>query len=284
MTEAGALKAYLDRIGLTDAPPATAEGLVTLQRAHRLAIPFENLDIMLGRGVDVSPGAVFDKLVGQRRGGYCFEQNGLFLRMLAALGFEARPLLARVWLGIAAGDVPPRTHMLALVKVPGGQWIADVGFGGSMVPPLPLADGAGVAMPDGTRHLLRRAAMPGDPSGQWLLERDGPAAATDGRAEGAGWVPQYGFSLEGIAPADIAAANHWTATAPGTRFTSLHVVSRVLPDGFAALSDRQLTLYSEGRAESWPVADASAYRALLDESFGIALPAEDVGRLPLFAP
>lgn len=277
-----AIDAYLARIGVDRAPAVDPAGLAAVQRAHRLAIPFENLDIMLGRGIAIDPDAVFDKLVARRRGGYCFEQNGLFVAMLGAMGFAARPLLARVWL-LGPGEVPPRSHMLVLVTLGAQHWIADVGFGGSFTPPMPLVEGAEAASPDGARHRLRRTAMPGDPDGEWLLERLGGAGATDGRGAGEGWQPQYGFALTQVAAADIAQANHWTATAPGTRFTSLHIASRVLPEGFAALTDRQFSRSEAGHGESRVVDSPEAYRALLADVFGIALDAGEVARLSLFA-
>jgi N-hydroxyarylamine O-acetyltransferase len=277
------LSAYLRRLGLDAVPQADAAGLAVLQRAHRLAIGFENLDIMLGRGISLSAEAIHAKLVGARRGGYCFEQNSLFAAMLAAMDFAVWPLLARVWLGLA-GEVPPRTHMLLLLTIAGEPWVADVGFGGSFVPPLPLADGAEAETPDGARHRLRRAAMPGDPDGIWLLERAGPAAATDGRMkESEGWQAQYGFAETLVTAADIAQANHWTATRPGTRFTSLHNASRALPAGFASLTDRQLTVYDSGSVSTREIGDAEGYRRTLDELFNIALTADEVRRLPLFA-
>jgi len=160
------LGAYFRRIRAGEATSSYG-ALAEIQRAHRLAIPFENLDILLGRGISLDPLALFDKLVTRRRGGYCFEQNQLFLRALHALGFEARPLLARVWLG--ASETPPRTHTLNLVTVAGQQWIADAGFGGSYVPALPLADNAEAATADGARHRLRRTSRPGTLAGEWLL-------------------------------------------------------------------------------------------------------------------
>lgn len=269
------ITAYCARIGVEAPPAADLDGLLMLQRAHRLAIPFENLDIPLGRGIDASPEAVEAKLVGARRGGYCFEQNGLFVAVLSALGFTARPLMARVWLN-ASADVPPRTHMLVLVTLDGRDWIADVGFGGSFTPPMPLEDGVEAGTPDGARHRLRRVAMPGDPDSEWLLERDGVAAEADG------WRPQYGFSLRGVVQADIDQGNHWTATRPGTRFTSLCVVSRVLPDGFAALTDRHLSIHRGDTHESREIEGPDAYRDLLDSVFGLRLSAEEVRRLPIF--
>jgi len=121
------LDAYFERIRLAERPACTLEGLATVQRAHRLAIPFENLDVILGRGIAIDSASVFAKLVTARRGGYCFEQNRLFEDALLALGFNVRPLLARVWLG-GEGPPPGKTHTLGLVTIDGQEWIADAGF------------------------------------------------------------------------------------------------------------------------------------------------------------
>ncbi len=278
-----AVRAYLARIGLEGMPEAGVEGLKQVQRAHRLAIPFENFDIPLGRGIDLTPEAIAAKLVGQRRGGYCFEHNGLFVKMLTALGFAVRPLLARVWLGVEPGEVPPRTHMLVLVTLGQQEWIADVGFGGSFTPPLPLEDGAEASTPDGARHRLRRAAMPGDPDGLWMLERNGAAGATDGRGAGEGWQPQYGFAQTRVTAADIAQCNHWTATWPASRFTTACIASLILPDGFAALSDLRLSVHRGGETQARLIDGPEEYRAVLADLFGIVLTVDEVRSLPLFA-
>lgn len=262
---ADALQAWLERIGSEPPDAPTPDALERLQRAHRGAICFENLDIMLGRGVDLDPDALLDKIVRRRRGGYCFEQNGLFLRMLLRLGFEARPLLARVWL--AAESVPPRTHTLNLVRIGDEDWISDVGFGGSFVPPLRLERGGEAMTGDGSRHRLI-----GDPDHGWMLERD----------SGAGWTRQYSFTLEPVWPADLETANHFTATRPGTRFTTLRIASRPLADGYVSLIDNVLTRSRRNVAEVREIESADSYRRLLEEDFGLALSADEVERLGLF--
>ncbi len=244
------LNAYLARIGLDAPPPATVGGLVALQRAHRRAIPFENLDIPLGRGISLDPEAVFAKLVTARRGGYCFEQNALLLPALHALGFTARPLLARVWLG-GATEPPPRTHSFSLVAIDGREWIADAGFGGGDTPPMALEEGA-VRSADGMIHRLRR-----DPEHGWMLERNGER--------------QYSFTEDRVWPADLAMGNHWTSTSPASRFTALCVASIVTDGGLVSLTG------------TGGLADAGAYRAALAERFGIMLADGDVARLELFA-
>jgi N-hydroxyarylamine O-acetyltransferase len=269
------LDAYLARLTLKEAPAADVEGLAILQRAHRLAIPFENLDIMLGRGIRVDSAAVFAKLVTARRGGYCFEQNRLLLDALAALGFAARPLLARVWL--AAVETPPQTHALSLVTIDGQDWIADAGFGGSYTPILPLADGAEAEAPDGARFRLERDAVHG-----WMLLRDGHPGTTDGRGTGEGFQPQYSFTLAHVWDADLVLGNHWTATAPESRFTQTCMASIVLPRGLAGLTD---TLYRRRAGEDETIAeitDPRVYRIRLGLMFGIELTADEVEALGLF--
>jgi N-hydroxyarylamine O-acetyltransferase len=215
------IQTYLDRIGLAAAPAADAEGVAALQLAHRWAIGFENLDARLGRGIRIDSASVFDKLVARGRGGYCFEQNRLFADVLAALGVENRPLLGRVLLSVPDHTVPPRTHVLLLITLNGRPWIADAGFGGSYVPPMPLEHGAEAATGDGARHRLLRVGNCGSTGGEWRLERAGPVAATDGRgATHVGWQPQYVFDLAEVAPDDLEMCNHWTSTRPDTRFTS----------------------------------------------------------------
>ena len=260
------LAAYLERIGHDGTPRADRETLNALQRAHRLSIAFENLDIPLGRGIALAPERLFEKLVTLRRGGYCFEQNGLFLAMLEAIGFAARPLLARVWL--SAETVPGRTHTLNLVRLDGEDLIVDVGFGGSYVPPMALADGAEAATPDGARHRLIA-----DPDHGWMLERDG----------GEGWQRQYSFTLDPVWPVDLEMANHFTSTRPGTRFTTLRIASAPIADGYVSLIDRQLTVSRLGRSEVRTIGTAEDYRQILAERFALVLDVEEAEALGLFA-
>lgn len=265
------LDAYLTRIALPARPTLDEYGLAAVQRAQRLAIPFENLDIPLGRGIRIGTDDVFAKLVTARRGGYCFEQNRLFRDALAALGFTVRPLLARVWLGASGDAPPPLTHTLNLVTIDGREWVADAGFGGGYAPPMPLADGAEVDGPDGARHRLTQDA------GGWTLWRDGPK--TDARSATSGWERQYGFTTAPVAEADLAMANHWTATAPDTRFTTLKVVSIALPTGFASLTDRQYRRRNGTDATEAVIDDPRVYRLRLSLVFGIDLTAEEVATL-----
>lgn len=270
------LDAYLARLRLPARVTTDAEGLGRLQRAHRQSIPFENLDVMLGRPVRITSDAVFEKLVGQGRGGFCFEHNRLFLDALAALGFAARPLLARVWLG--ATETPPLTHTLALVDLGGQPWIADSGFGGSYTPPMPLVDGAEATAPDGAHFRLVR-----DEAHGWMLLRDGEPGTTDGRGTGAGFRPQYSFTTDDVWDADLAMGAHWAATAPGSRFTDASIVSIVLPRGFASLTNRSYRRSAGGEETSAVIDDPRVYRMRLSMMFGIDLTRDEVAALPVFA-
>lgn len=266
------LDAYLARIAIKDRPAADAQGLERVQRAHRLAIAFEDLDIPLGRSIRIDPESVFRKLVTDGRGGYCFEQNRLFRDALGALGFTVRPLLARVWLGQADdAPPPPHTHALNLVTLDGEDWVADAGFGGSYAPPMLLTDGQEVASPDGAIHRLVAQ------DDGWMLERHG--APTDPRASGNGWQRQYGFTAEPVAEAALEAANLYTSTTPDTRFTTLKVVSIALPTGFASLTDRQYRHNDGTEATGEEIASPADYRQRLDRVFGLRLTDEEVETL-----
>lgn len=284
MDAAAQLDQYLARIGLAARPAPDSAGLLQVQAAHRQAIPFENLDVRLGRTIHTDTAPVFAKLVSGQRGGFCFEHNRLLADMLAALGFDCRVLLARVLLGDPPA-VPPRTHCLLLVAIDSAHWIADAGFGAAYAPPMPLADGALAQSGDGAQHRLRQIGADGDLPGAWLLERLGPKDAGDGRAQSdTGWEAQFAFDLAEVAEADLALGSHWASTHPASRFTNVTVASRCLPDGFASMVDRELSVWSAGgERHKRTVTDAREYRALLADLFGLSLAADEVAALPPFA-
>jgi len=271
-----ALDAYLARIGLKERPAADAEGLAIVQRAHRLTIPFENLDMALGREIAIDSVSVFAKLVSARRGGYCFEHGQLFLDALTALGFAARPLLARVWLGDPPA-VPALTHTLALVTIDGAPWIADAGFGGSYGPPMPLAEGEEAVAPDGARFRLA-----GDPEFGWMLSRRGDPGMTDGRATSTDWANMYSFTLDSVFPADLALGNYWVSHAPESRFIENRIVSIPLPRGFATLTGRDYKRVTQAERNVGEIGDPRVYRMRLSLMFGIDLTVDEVAALGLF--
>ncbi len=247
--------AYLERIGLSQAPPQDEAGLALLHTAQFHTIPFENFDIQLGRGVDLEPAALFDKLVRRRRGGYCFELNGLMLMALQALGFSARPLLARVHLGS-----PPsgRTHQLNRVELDDCVWIIDVGFGaGGLRAPMPLEVGATHEGPACAFRLEHR-----EPWGFLLRTQENDT-----------WKDSYSFDESHVFPADIAVANHYTSTSLDTHFTTSRVASLPNERGRVSLRNFTLTQLEAGKATTAQIAPGETYLEALKHHFGIQLDA-----------
>lgn len=247
--------AYLKRIGLGAPPAPTAEGLHALHRAQPLAIPFENFDILLGRGISLEPEAVFDKLVRRPRGGYCFEVNGLFLRALQAFGFEARALLGRVHI---AGPVTGRSHQLSLVRVGGEDWIADVGFGsGTALAPMRLVLDEPQQVPGSVRRYVA------DETYGTVLQQRGED----------GWSNLYSFDMCHVIDSDRAMGNHFTSTHPGSFFTWARVATRPTATGRVSLMDYTLRRVEDGRETVTRLEEGEPYLAALRENFGIGIDA-----------
>jgi N-hydroxyarylamine O-acetyltransferase len=206
----------------------TAEGLEAFHRAQVYTIPFENFDILLGRGVALDPGALCDKLLHRARGGYCFELNGLFLLALQAVGFNARALLARVHV---TGTPTGRGHQLALVTIQGRQWIADVGLGRfSLRAPMPF-ELYRLATQDGRTFRLAEAA----PFGIMLQTQHEEQ-----------WLNLYSFDVGYVCPADIAYGHHFTSTHPSSLFTFARVAALARPHGHVSLFNRTLRTITAG--------------------------------------
>jgi N-hydroxyarylamine O-acetyltransferase len=237
--------------------------LTRLHLAHFYSIPFENFDILLGRGIDLSPQALFNKLILKNRGGYCFELNGLFLEALKALGFEARALLARVHL---TGTPSGRGHQLALVTIEDNDFLADVGFGmNSPRGPIPLELDRPVTADGRTTRLI-----------------DGGDFGTMFQALEAGeWKDLYSFDMGYVFPADIAYGNHYTSTHPDTFFTYSRVAGRPFPGGGVTLLDRTLKITTGGREEVHTLPDSPVYLDALKQHFNIELDASYEDLKPL---
>lgn len=260
------LARYLARIGLAGPCPPTPETLHALTAAHAQAIPFENIDVLLGRAIRLEPAALFDKLVRHRRGGYCFEQNGLLLAVLQQLGFDVRPLGARVRLGQPDRRVPTqRTHMLLEVRVDGVAWITDVGVGAaSLTCALRLQPDVEQPTPHETRRLQREA-------GRWYHQI---------RRAGA-WIDVYEFTEEELPLIDRQVGNWYTSTHPDSVFRRRLTIARAAPDGVRwTLANLHLSQHqNDGSEQRETLGSVPALREVLDRHFGIDLPPEDVAAL-----
>ena len=220
------LAVYLERIGLAmdgGADPRRTPSLRELHRAHVTAIPFENLDPYRGIPVSVEPGAIAHKLVAQRRGGYCFEQNLLFKTALEALGYAVSPLLARSRIGSRPVPVRPLTHLVLRVEHENQAWLADVGFGhGTLLEPIPL-DPGGTHEQSGWR---------------FRIVADGEQLVLQGVADGE-WADTYSFNPEPVPLVDIELGNWYVSTHPESMFVTRLIVTRHHADGSRiTLNDR----------------------------------------------
>lgn len=198
------LGVYLSRVGLghlasdiSGRPPQTVRELRRLHRAHLAAIPFDNVDLVLGTPVSLEPEAIVDKLCRRRRGGCCHEHNLLFGLVLEHLGLPVERLAARVLLG---GVGPrPRTHMLLKTRALGEEWLCDVGFGSDgYLDPLPVRDGAEVVQRGRRYRVLSHDRF------QWSIDVH----------KSTGWVPLYEFTHEPRQPMDFTVAHHFLSTYP----------------------------------------------------------------------
>jgi len=249
------LAAYLDRIGYNGPVAPTLETLRALQAHHVAAIPFEAIDVLLDRGVDIAPAAVDAKLIAARRGGYCFEQNSLFKRVLQTIGFEVDALLASVRWNWEPGAPPPSyTHQVLRVTIDGVRWLADVGFGSS-VPPAPLR--LDVADEQPTSHETYRVL----PFGAGHLVQ----ADLAGR-----WQSLYVVAPEPLLDAHYEIPNWFTATHPSSHFRHRLIVTRAAPDARYALLENRLTIRTPDGAVEQRELDADGIERALAEIFGLA--------------
>lgn len=252
------LAAYLRRIGYAGDLAPTAATLAGLHRAHVAAIPFENADIMLGRGVRADLPSIADKLVHRGRGGYCFEHGQLLAAALVQLGYPVDRLLARV-----GGPHDVRSHLVLRVHVSGQPWLADTGFGTGLIEPLPLRDGT----PHDQYGWTYRVRADG--AHDWRLQE-----RQDDR-----WITCYQFDDQPQYPADVLVANHFTSTYPGSAFVRQLVVIRKDPGGLRRLTGRRLSSTGPGRPAEESHLDDARFAAALTGTFGLSLSADEVARL-----
>jgi N-hydroxyarylamine O-acetyltransferase len=248
-----AVAQYLSRIGISTPIGRDADALRELHAAHLFAVPFENLSIHLGEPISLEEGDLFDKLVERRRGGFCYELNGLFSALLRALGFDVTLLAARVFTGPDSVG-PPFDHLVLRVNLT-EPWFADVGFGEHSLEPLRIEPGAEQADPRGTFEIVETT------EGDLDVLKDGK--------------PQYRVEPKPRGLADFRAMCWYQQHSPDSHFTQALVCSIATPTGRVTLSERTLiTTIGDERAEEVLEDDArilEAYRT----HFGI-----DLDRVP----
>jgi N-hydroxyarylamine O-acetyltransferase len=248
------LDSYFERIGHGGASGVSLASLHALVESHTLSVPFENLDVIQGLGVRLDIPSIEQKLVRDRRGGYCFEQNALFASVLSELGFRVTPLAARVRWQAPAQISMPLTHMALRVDLEGKPWLADVGFGG-LTPTAPLR--LDIEHPQPTPHETFRVLRSGE---VYLLQ----AQVSDG------WGDVYRFTLEEQHPIDYEVANWFTSTHPSSRFVQNLVVARAGREGKrSSLFNRELVVRKGAVAEKRIVETPDQLLEVLATHFGL---------------
>ena len=249
------LSAYCRRIGYERRVEPDLETLRGLSKAHARSIPFENLEIHLGRPMSLDDQNLQRLLIVERRGGYCFQMNLLFAKALEVVGFPVTLLQARVWLA-SAGAVPAPDHLALQVQIGSELWLVDAGFGGGgLRRPIPLRVGE-ESVQGGRRYRLREAGRYGT-----MLER----------LEGEKWVGLYSFDTRPCLPIDFAHANYFLSTSPESFFVQNRVCAIATEEGETTLLNDTLRIRHGDEMQELRVEDGPDYLAALREYFGIDL-------------
>ena len=256
------LEAYFHRIDDTGSRKPTLDTLNRIILAHVRTIPFENLDILLGQPISVEPAEIERKLVHNRRGGYCFEQNSLLYEVLLKLGFEVQMVSARVRLQRARSFMPPRTHLFLRVEIDGISWLADVGVGAlSPTSALQLTLDTAQQTPHETRRIIS--------AGKWQgFDQRAPDAVLFHQVLfGEHWEDICEFTLEPMHPIDRELGNWFTSAHPESHFRHRLVVARASETGRVSLLNRTLThRNADGVADNRVLkTDQAILQALADE-------------------
>jgi arylamine N-acetyltransferase len=249
------LGAYFARIGYAGGRAPDRATLAAIIRHHAASIPFEAIDVLLGKGIDITPEAIFDKLVRRRRGGYCFEQNGLLLAVLTALGFDVSARLARV-LWMRPADAPPlkATHMALIIRLGDRDYLADTGFGnGTPTAPLAFDTDEPQATP------LETFRLRPTPTGHILEMRMGE-----------NWAPVYEILSDAPTLASFADANLFTSSHPDSRFRRDLMLARATTEArFLLLGNRLMIRPAQGSAEVRLLEDPATLAQAIETIFGL---------------
>lgn len=258
------LERYFERIGYTQSPRADLPTLQELHRLHLQQIPYENVDVFCHQPVKLDRETLTQKLLLRQRGGYCFEQNGLFLMVLTELGFNCRANLARVHRN--RPEPGGRTHQINLVELDGQTWVCDVGFGGSgFRRPLLLQNELESEQLGEVYRLQEREVH-----GFYLL-----------RKSGEGCQPLYTFKIEAPLPIDIDMGNFYASNSPDYVFRKVIMGTRMTPRGRVTLLDHTFKIFDliDGTVAVETVTDVAAYIGGLREHLGVVLNEAEQARL-----
>jgi N-hydroxyarylamine O-acetyltransferase len=247
------IASYLARIGYTGSTDPTIDSLRLLHLAHLRTVPFENLDISLGREIVCDEERFFHKIVHLRRGGFCYELNGAFAALLRALGFPVSLLSARV--SREDGSASPEFDHLALKVDLDETWLADVGFGDSFLEPL----------------LLKPDIEQGQPTGRFRIAAVGDTRIVQRQVDDGPWKSQYQFTLASRQLSDFESRCRFQQTSPESHFTRQRICTLPTQDGRMTLSDLKLIRTTGQAREERMLRDEDEWHAALEQYFGVTL-------------
>jgi N-hydroxyarylamine O-acetyltransferase len=245
--------AYLARIGYPGSTTPNAETLRAIHHAHLLAVPFENLDIALGREITLDEDAILRKIVQQRRGGFCYELNGAFAALLRAAGFKTTLLSAHVARD-TGGEGPEFDHLTLRVDLE-QPWLADVGFGESFLEPLRIEPERDQA----------------DSVGVFRLTQLGERLQLEKKEPNGNWKRQYSFAQQPRNLEDFADMCHYHQTSLESHFTQNRICTRATPEGRITLSGMKLIVTRDGHRQERELSSEDEWARALQQYFGINL-------------
>ncbi|MBN1904198.1 MAG: arylamine N-acetyltransferase [Deltaproteobacteria bacterium] len=249
------LEKYLERINYSGSTKATEETLRNLHICHTLNVPFENLDVFYSMPPLLDEFSLYNKIVLNRRGGYCFEMNGIFSIVLKKMGFRVTDLLARVT--IDGLNYTARTHQVLLVETGNTRWLADVGFGNDgIIAPLLLDDEKGQKQFAHEYRVVKENRF----NGFLLQKRAGDI-----------FNSMYAFTIERCYPDDFVMSNHFTATFPGSFFKMMRMCTMPTKDGRITLTDTHFKVVKNGDISEKGLKNGEEFQNFLKQHFSLDL-------------
>jgi N-hydroxyarylamine O-acetyltransferase len=248
------LDSYFERINHKGSSQVTEGTLRDIHIAHTLNVPFENLDVFYRRPILLDGASLYKKIVKQRRGGYCFEMNGIFSLVLQEMGFKVTNLLAKVTIdGI---HYTTKTHQAILVETGSTKWLADVGFGNEgIIAPLLLEENTEQKQFAHTYRLITHSTL------GYVLQKKNED----------GYYPLYAFTLNECSPEDFLMSNHFTSTFPESFFLTMRMCTMPTREGRITLTDSHFKVVEKNDVREQSIANDDEFNAILKENFDLDL-------------
>jgi N-hydroxyarylamine O-acetyltransferase len=248
------LDSYFERINYKGSTDASEGALRDIHIAHTLNVPFENLDVFYRRPILLDGESLYKKIVKERRGGYCFEMNGIFSLVLQEMGFKVTNLLAKVT--IDGVHYTTKTHQAILVEIRSKKWLADVGFGNDgIIAPLVLEENTEQKQFAHTYRLITHSTF------GYVLQKKNEN----------GYYPLYAFTLEECSPEDFLMSNHFTSTFPNSFFLTMRMCTMPTKDGRITLTDSHFKVVKKNDVLDTPIVNEHEFDTVLKEHFDLNL-------------